>query len=329
MQSDLFQIRFRFHRYPPCVLLGRGQDITRAADIDYCRRHGIDIARRVTGGGAVFMSSSILAWDVVVDRGIFGGDLNVLTRGICDGIAAGLSQLGSAARFRPPNDIEIGGRKISGTSGCAEGRSAILQGTVLVEDEVSVMARALRSSEAALRDKVTCLAMERGEAPPLSLVIESISRGLTGALRCKPAIGHPSLDEIAICEIMLNDETGTDRFLSVRDPPAEDRGMTRKLLVVLVNTDPRNPEELGAPFYHAAVAAAMDYEVDVVCAATAGKLMRKGVAEAIHIKQGREQDRLRLDSRRAQEWRSLLGLPREFRSFRHGGSRPDPASARV
>ncbi len=28
--------------------------------------------------------------------------------------------------------------------------------------------------------------------------------------------------------------------------------MNRKLLIVLVNTDPRNPTELGAPFYHAA-----------------------------------------------------------------------------
>ena len=62
--------------------------------------------------------------------------------------------------------------------------------------------------------------------------------------------------------------------------------LKRKLLIVLVNTDPRNPEELGAPFYHAAVAAAMDYEVDVICAATAGKLMRRGVAEAIRIKPG-------------------------------------------
>ena len=62
----------------------------------------------------------------------------------------------------------------------------------------------------------------------------------------------------------------------------------RRLLIVLVNTDPRNPEELGAPFYHAAVAAAMDYEVDVVCAATAGKLMIRGVAEALHVKPGHE-----------------------------------------
>ncbi|MBZ0138377.1 MAG: DsrE/DsrF/DrsH-like family protein [Pseudorhodoplanes sp.] len=62
--------------------------------------------------------------------------------------------------------------------------------------------------------------------------------------------------------------------------------MTRRLLIVLVNSDPRNPEELGAPFYHAAVAAAMDYHVDVVCAATSGKLMIKGVAETIHVKAG-------------------------------------------
>ena len=62
--------------------------------------------------------------------------------------------------------------------------------------------------------------------------------------------------------------------------------MSAKLLIVLVNTDPRNVEELGAPFYHAAVAAAMDYEVDVVCTASAGKLMMKGVAERLHVKDG-------------------------------------------
>src|SRR3977135_1214036 len=62
--------------------------------------------------------------------------------------------------------------------------------------------------------------------------------------------------------------------------------MTNRLLILLVNTDPRNVEELGAPFYYAAVAAAMDYEVDVLCTATAGKLMFKGVAEKLTIKQG-------------------------------------------
>ena len=60
--------------------------------------------------------------------------------------------------------------------------------------------------------------------------------------------------------------------------------MSQRLLIILLNTDPRNPEELGAPFYHAAVAAAMDYQVDVVCTATAGRLMVNGVADSIRIK---------------------------------------------
>ncbi|MBC8790852.1 MAG: peroxiredoxin [Tagaea sp. CACIAM 22H2] len=58
----------------------------------------------------------------------------------------------------------------------------------------------------------------------------------------------------------------------------------RRLLIVLMNTDPRNPEELGAPFYHASVAAAMDYPVDIVCTATAGKLLLKGVAEHLRTR---------------------------------------------
>lgn len=64
--------------------------------------------------------------------------------------------------------------------------------------------------------------------------------------------------------------------------------MAKKLIIVLVNTDPRNAEELGAPFFQAALAAAMDYEVEVVCAATAGRLMQKGVAEKLRLKPGDE-----------------------------------------
>lgn len=62
--------------------------------------------------------------------------------------------------------------------------------------------------------------------------------------------------------------------------------MAKKLLMILVNTDPRNGEELGAPFFQATVAAAMEYEVEVVCTATAGKLMKKGVAEKLVVKEG-------------------------------------------
>ena len=62
--------------------------------------------------------------------------------------------------------------------------------------------------------------------------------------------------------------------------------MAKKLIIVMVNTDPRNGEELGAPFFQATVAAAMDYEVDVICTATSGQLMKKGVAEKLFVNPG-------------------------------------------
>ena len=54
----------------------------------------------------------------------------------------------------------------------------------------------------------------------------------------------------------------------------------------MANTDPRNGEELGAPIFQATVAAAMDYDVDVICTATSGRLMKKGVAEKLFVKEG-------------------------------------------
>lgn len=62
--------------------------------------------------------------------------------------------------------------------------------------------------------------------------------------------------------------------------------MTKKLIVIMANTDPGNSEGLGTPIFQASVAAAMEYEVTVVCTATAGRLMRKGFPEMLAIKQG-------------------------------------------
>ncbi len=62
--------------------------------------------------------------------------------------------------------------------------------------------------------------------------------------------------------------------------------MADKLVIMMVNSDPSNGEEMGAPIFQASVAAAMEYEVEVICTATAGKLMKKGVAETLYVKPG-------------------------------------------
>ncbi len=61
--------------------------------------------------------------------------------------------------------------------------------------------------------------------------------------------------------------------------------MADKLLVIMVNSDPANPTELGAPFFQATVAAAMEYEVEVVLTGRAGELANKGVAAGIRVQE--------------------------------------------
>ncbi|MCC6608876.1 MAG: DsrE/DsrF/DrsH-like family protein [Burkholderiales bacterium] len=62
--------------------------------------------------------------------------------------------------------------------------------------------------------------------------------------------------------------------------------MADKLMIVMVNTDPRDGPELGAPFFQATVAAAMEYEVEVILTGRSGELAIKGVAEKLHVKEG-------------------------------------------
>ena len=62
--------------------------------------------------------------------------------------------------------------------------------------------------------------------------------------------------------------------------------MADKLIIVMMNSDPANPSELGAPFFQAAVAAAMEYEVEVLLTGRAGELARKGVAEKLNVREG-------------------------------------------
>ena len=60
--------------------------------------------------------------------------------------------------------------------------------------------------------------------------------------------------------------------------------MADNLLIVMVNTDPNNSAELGAPFFQATVAAAMEYDVEIILTGRSGELAVRGVAEKLHIK---------------------------------------------
>ena len=92
----------------------------------------------------------------------------------------------------------------------------------------------------------------------------------------------------------------------------------------MANTDPRNGEELGAPIFQATVAAAMEYEVEVVCTATSGRLMKKGVAEKLVVKEGSPKTVYDLHQGCPRRGREVHVLLAQSGPFRHVEGRPDP-----
>src|SRR4030065_199743 len=65
-----------------------------------------------------------------------------LYRRLGEAASLGLRHLGIRATFRPRNDIEIQGRKISGTGGTELSGAILFQGTVLVDFDVDEIGRA-------------------------------------------------------------------------------------------------------------------------------------------------------------------------------------------
>ena len=56
---------------PRAVLTGFHQSVEEEIRVDYCRREGIHINRRITGGGAIFFDENQLGWEVICDKSFF------------------------------------------------------------------------------------------------------------------------------------------------------------------------------------------------------------------------------------------------------------------
>jgi lipoate-protein ligase A len=58
----------RFLRFRPSALIGVHQMLGREIKVDYCRSHGIEIVRRITGGGGLYLDEGQIGWELVFDR---------------------------------------------------------------------------------------------------------------------------------------------------------------------------------------------------------------------------------------------------------------------
>ena len=155
---------FRFLQFDRmAALVGYNQDTNLEIRTDFCQAHNIDVNRRITGGGAILFQPSALGWEIFSATGVppFTGPYEKVLERICSTAAGGLSRMGIDAQFRPRNDIEVNGRKISGTGGAFISGAMMFQGTVLIENETELFLKALRVPVEKLKKREIESLMER------------------------------------------------------------------------------------------------------------------------------------------------------------------------
>ncbi|MEN3034684.1 MAG: biotin/lipoate A/B protein ligase family protein [Candidatus Methanosuratincola sp.] len=126
---------------PPAVSIGYFQEIKEEVNLEFCHEKGIQVVRRLSGGGAVLhtpkeltYSFAVEANDPSVPQDIQGSYLK-----ICAPIVSALREIGVPASFRPVNDIEVRKRKISGSAQTRRFGAILQHGTILLGMDYSLL----------------------------------------------------------------------------------------------------------------------------------------------------------------------------------------------
>ncbi|MBI5043139.1 MAG: DUF116 domain-containing protein [Nitrospirae bacterium] len=211
---------------PPCALIGFHQTIEHEIRTDFCGEKGININRRITGGGAIYFDTTQLGWEVIASRADFGNiNIQELTEKICNTAASGLKRLGINAEFRPRNDIEVNGKKISGTGGVFDGEAFLYQGTILIGFDAEAMLKALRIPTEKLtakglssaKERVTSIKDELGCLPSLNKIKHVLADAFSKTFGISLKKGNLTEDEKALYNKKINYYKSDNWIYSVQE----------------------------------------------------------------------------------------------------------------
>lgn len=227
---------FRFQHFPPSAIIGRHQLLHREVNLDWVKANGVATARRMTGGGAIVMGPGILGWELILSRKILPMNLGEISALICNGVAAGLGSFGLNATYRPRNDVEIEGRKISGTGGYFDGDTLVFQGTVLMALDLELLTHALhlpahklgKRGLESLSDRVGDLKRFLGTVPSVEAVEAALATHIGKALNLAPNPAALTDAEEASAHAIHTQDIGTDTFVSGLDDASPREGTIQR-----------------------------------------------------------------------------------------------------
>jgi lipoate-protein ligase A len=136
---------------PAAVSIGYFQSMNEEVDFTKCKEIGVDIVRRLTGGGAVLHEYE-LTYSFISRR--YPQNVVESYKWICDAIVISINRLGFDASFVPLNDIVIAGKKVSGNAQTRRKGVLLQHGTILLDVNVNKMFSVLKVPSEKLRDKM-------------------------------------------------------------------------------------------------------------------------------------------------------------------------------
>ncbi|HAE22096.1 MAG TPA: lipoate--protein ligase family protein [Spirochaetaceae bacterium] len=216
----------RFYGWKPrAVSIGYFQGIEDEVDGAACARLGVDIVRRVTGGGAVYHADE-LTYSIVLPEAhdLARGTILDSYKTICAGVVEGLRILGIAAEFAPLNDVVAEGKKLSGNAQTRK-RSCLLQhGTVLLSVDVDEMFELLKVPSEKMKGKLIEDVKARVSSVSAMLcrdfgykeALPAFREGFAKALSASLAAGEPSEAELDDARRLAIEKFGERSWVSKR-----------------------------------------------------------------------------------------------------------------
>lgn len=132
------------------IVVGKYQNTAEEIDQAYVDAHGIRVARRLSGGGAVYHDKGNLNFTFIVDRADAPG-LNFKI--FVEPVIQALARFGVHAAFTGRNDLTIDGLKFSGNAQYARRGRLLHHGCIMLDSNLTSVADALRVKEAKFASK--------------------------------------------------------------------------------------------------------------------------------------------------------------------------------